>query len=59
MNEIQAAFDLMQLKYVDESIKKMREIARLYGRALEYIANDENSGEYNFIFNNQNKYPQF
>ncbi len=31
--------------------EREREIARLYGRALEYIANDENSGEYNFIFN--------
>lgn len=31
--------------------EREREIARLYGKALEYIANDENSGEYNFIFN--------
>ncbi len=31
--------------------EREREIAGLYGRALEYIANDENAGEYNFIFN--------
>jgi len=31
--------------------EREREIAGLYGKALEYIANDENAGEYNFIFN--------
>jgi len=34
MNEIQAAFGLLQLKYVDESIKKRKEFSKLYNNLL-------------------------
>jgi hypothetical protein len=37
---------------VAEILEREREIANLYAKSIEYIANDENqSGEYNFIFN--------
>ncbi len=37
MNEFQAAFGLLQLKYVDENIKKRRQIAELYREHLKNI----------------------
>lgn len=37
MNEVQAAYGLIQLKYLKENIKKRREIATLYNRELEHI----------------------
>jgi len=37
---------------VTEILEREREIANLYAKSIEFIANDENqSGEYNFIFN--------
>jgi hypothetical protein len=37
---------------VAEILEREREIANLYAKSIEFIANDENqSGEYNFIFN--------
>src|SRR4030095_1013312 len=37
---------------VSEILEREREIANLYAKSIEFIANDENlSGEYNFIFN--------
>lgn len=37
---------------VAEILQREREIANLYAKSIEFIANDENqSGEYNFIFN--------
>ncbi|MCX7878387.1 MAG: HAMP domain-containing histidine kinase [Ignavibacteria bacterium] len=37
---------------VREILQREREIANLYAKSIEFIANDENqSGEYNFIFN--------
>lgn len=37
---------------VTEILDREREIANLYAKSIEFIANDENqSGEYNFIFN--------
>ena len=37
---------------VGEILEREREIANLYAKSIEFIANDENlSGEYNFIFN--------
>jgi dTDP-4-amino-4,6-dideoxygalactose transaminase len=37
MNEVQAAMGLLQLKYVDESIRKRREIAQYYRNCLQGI----------------------
>src|ERR1051325_11604371 len=38
---------------VSEMLEREREIANLYAKSIEYIANDKNqSGEYSFIFNN-------
>jgi len=37
---------------VSEILTREREIANLYAKSIEFIANDENqSGEYNFVFN--------
>ena len=37
---------------VAEILDRERDIANLYAKSIEFIANDENqSGEYNFIFN--------
>ncbi|RPI13776.1 MAG: sensor histidine kinase [Ignavibacteriae bacterium] len=37
---------------VSEILDREREIANLYAKSIEFIANDENlSGEYNFVFN--------
>lgn len=37
---------------VSDILQREREIANLYAKSIEFIANDENqSGEYNFIFN--------
>jgi dTDP-4-amino-4,6-dideoxygalactose transaminase len=38
MNEVQAAMGLLQLKYIDKSIEKRKEIAELYRKGLEGIA---------------------
>jgi len=38
---------------VAEILDRERDIANLYAKSIEFIANDENqSGEYNFVFNN-------
>jgi len=37
MNEVQAAFGLLQLKYLDENIQKRRQIAHIYHQGLKYI----------------------
>ena len=38
---------------VSDILQREREIANLYAKSIEFIANDESqSGEYNFIFNN-------
>jgi len=37
MNEVQAAYGLLQLKYVDECIEKRKKIASLYSKALQNI----------------------
>jgi signal transduction histidine kinase len=37
---------------VTEILQREREVANLYAKSIEFIANDENqSGEYNFVFN--------
>jgi signal transduction histidine kinase len=37
---------------VDEILDREREVANLYAKSIEFIANDENlSGEYSFVFN--------
>lgn len=38
MNELQAAFGLLQLKYVDENIAKRKKIANLYRAKLQYVS---------------------
>jgi dTDP-4-amino-4,6-dideoxygalactose transaminase len=37
MNEVQAAFGLLQLKYLKENIRKRKEVADIYNRELEKI----------------------
>jgi dTDP-4-amino-4,6-dideoxygalactose transaminase len=65
MNEVQAAFGLLQLKYVDEAIKKRKEIFHYYAQKLSDIPGltfiNEMSGvehcySYFPVFINQAKY---
>jgi len=37
MNEIQAAYGIIQLKYIDENIQKRKEVAEIYDQELEKI----------------------
>jgi len=37
MNELQAAFGILHLKYIDETIVKRKEIAELYRMELQYV----------------------
>ena len=40
---------------VSDILNREREIANLYAKSIEFIANDESqSGEYNFVFNTFN-----
>jgi dTDP-4-amino-4,6-dideoxygalactose transaminase len=65
MNEIQAAFGLLQLKYIDEVIKKRRSIALHYREKLSNIKglsflNDQKMVKHNYayfpIFINESEY---
>lgn len=66
MNEIQAAFGLLQLKYIDESINKRKLISDTYIKGLngikgiDYITTNNNVENFNYsyfpIFVNENDY---
>lgn len=55
MNEVQAAFGLLQLKYIDEAIEKSKKIAYLYKEKLQglkglRILNDVDGVRHNYSF---------
>lgn len=57
MNEVQAAFGLLQLKYIDEAIDKRRQIANIYNESLSSVKGIKIMNDMSGIKHNHSYYP--
>ncbi|MDD4182636.1 MAG: DegT/DnrJ/EryC1/StrS family aminotransferase [Candidatus Omnitrophica bacterium] len=59
MNEIQAAYGLLQLKYIDKAIEKRRRIAKLYRQGLKGIKGVRFLSDIKGVRHNYSNFPIF
>jgi len=57
MNEVQAAFGLLQLKYIDENIAKRKRIANNYREQLEKISGIKYLNDNDQVYHNYSYFP--